>query len=787
MADIKPILKRAKKLMDDKKYFEAEICCKKILQINRQNYLALVYLGKIRGDSEEALEYLQKAISYQPKKPLAWQGLANYYERKKGIQSKFALLNIYDEILKLEIDKEKAEDVLSKVAEIGFALKDSTSIGILIDYLSTKPERYLYNFTEFQLLELLNINVAHDGEQLSVITNKILQKVMKDPTNNSICILLGKVMLLNRNFIQAFEQLTKLPFFASNVVFRMWLCQYMCTVFAQYESFWGIDIEKYYDDIVQGNSNSKFPRLLNSMILYNKKKYVDAYIVCNQLVEYEEAGITESIFIIKCTFKTRNWAISEALAKKFLSYSTDFNITLELNKFLFLALAQQKKWPQAIIAARDVPHDALLVKEQAMLATCYIQNKENNEHLMNILQPTPYFVQLKALALLMDGKYVESIDMLQNEPENPVNLFYIGKAYWLLKQYEVSYSYFMEAVVLDQNYADAYYYMGKYYEKFKLELAMAKTHYEIAHKLDYTNPKILKSLSNINLSLNLKEDNYHLLRNVNHLVIILPWLHFRLAIYFKERDDLKSSIRQFEYVVKYDNSDIQALEYLAEAYQLDERLDLSIDCYNKIIRLDHTRQSHCLSRIASMQISAKRYHDAHKTFEKMLELRPKCSMVLKGATDFYMKLAKMYTDGNQYHIARHAAQKSVTYLITAISVNKKVFLYWNMLASAILLIATLPGNHCYININFNCNEELGNLGSIFNKMNMFKLGYYCLWRGQSLLPPHLEKYICQELASEIYDDEVSAKLARYANAGFVIEYQQGVGYIVSSKNNRIQV
>ncbi|XP_047543537.1 uncharacterized protein LOC125075810 [Vanessa atalanta] len=461
MADITPLLKRAKKLMDAKNYIQAEKCSKKILEINQQNYIALVYLGIIRGDSNEALEYLQKAISYEPKKPLAWQNLANYYEGKQGLQSKFTLLHIYDEILKLEIDKEIAEEVISKVAEIGFALKDSMSLCILINYLSTKPRQYLYNFTEFQLLELLNINVAHDEEQLSVITNKISENVMKDPTNNSLCILLGKVMLLNRNFVQAFEQLTKLPYFASNVLFRMWLCRYMCTVYAQYESFWGIDIEKYYDDIIQGNANSKYPQLLNSMILYNNKKYIDAYLVCNQLVEYEEAGVTESIFLIKCTFKTRNWAISEVLAKKFLSYATDFNITLELNKFLFLALAQQKKWPEAITAARDVPHDALLVHEQAMLATCYIENKENNEHLMNILQPTAYFVQLKALALMIDGKYVESIDMLQKDAVNPVNLFYIGKSFWQLKQYEVAYSHFMEVVVLDHNYADAYYYMGK--------------------------------------------------------------------------------------------------------------------------------------------------------------------------------------------------------------------------------------------------------------------------------------------------------------------------------------
>ncbi|XP_050360918.1 uncharacterized protein LOC126780461 [Nymphalis io] len=784
MADLKPLLKRAKKSIDKRNYVEAEIWCKRILEIDTQNYLALAYFGKILGETDEALEYFQRAIGQHPKKSFAWQCLAKYYERKDNSNSKFELLRVYDEILKLKIDRDKAEEIICKVAEIGFSLKDLNSATILINYLSTKPAHYLYQFTEFKFLEMLNVTVAPDSERLSMIIRKITQKIIRDPTNDSMCILLGKIILMYRKFARAFHYLMELPYFPSNVVFRMWFCKYLCIIFAQFETFWGVVMENYYDDIVQGYRNSKYANLLNSMILYNKKKYLDAYCICNQLVDYEEVEIAESLFLIKCTFKTRNWAISEVVIKKFLSRVIDFNYTLELNKFLFLALAQQKKWPQALAAARNIPLDMLLVQEQATLATCYIENKENPEHIMNILQPTAYYVQLKALALIVNEHYTEAINMLQREAENSVNYFYMGRSYWQLKQYEVSYTYFLKAVKLDANYAEAYFYMGMFYEFFKLQFFIAKLNYEKAHQLDRTNPNILKRLSDVYLNLDLKEKNYHLLRNVNHLVITLPWLHFRLAVYFKEKKDWKATIRQLKYVVKYDNTNIQALEYLADAYEADKRIDLAIECLYKIIDLVHTKEVKCLYRIANILNSAERYQEALNLFEKMLHLSPRSLFALKGTTDVNMKLAEINAKRGHFQLARHAAQNSIMYLITSIGICNKTFINWNILANAILFIATLPDNHCYLEIRFDLNQELGNLGSINTKMNMYKLGYYCFWRGQSLLPSHIERHMCRLLASEIFDDELRATLARYSSTYMALEYRQGVGYIARHRNNR---
>lgn len=67
--------------------------------------MGLVFLGvsiQETNPNEFAANAFKKAIGIDSKNALAWNGLANYYEKQQGNDAKKELVNIYISILELE-------------------------------------------------------------------------------------------------------------------------------------------------------------------------------------------------------------------------------------------------------------------------------------------------------------------------------------------------------------------------------------------------------------------------------------------------------------------------------------------------------------------------------------------------------------------------------------------------------------------------------------------------------------------------------------------------------------
>lgn len=83
--DVKVLLKEARESFKQNEYLEAMKKCKKVLKKDKGNYAALILLARSMQEVEEFKSQvslaLQKAVEVQPTNPLAWQGLAAYYEK----------------------------------------------------------------------------------------------------------------------------------------------------------------------------------------------------------------------------------------------------------------------------------------------------------------------------------------------------------------------------------------------------------------------------------------------------------------------------------------------------------------------------------------------------------------------------------------------------------------------------------------------------------------------------------------------------------------------------------
>ncbi|KAH9643372.1 hypothetical protein HF086_008859 [Spodoptera exigua] len=217
MADIKALLKEARKLIDEKNFKEAQECCKNILRKDKQNYFGLILLGKSLQDSDQAPLAYQKAIASKPDHPLAWQGLANYYERIENDTNKSKLITVYNEMLNLQMEEEKFTEIITKLGQLGCALRSKECLKMLATYLTKDLPNTLFQTAEKQFIDLLKADIPSDEEAIPIILN-VLQKIYKDDPRDSLEILQCKLIIQKCDLASAVEEIINLSFFPSNVL-----------------------------------------------------------------------------------------------------------------------------------------------------------------------------------------------------------------------------------------------------------------------------------------------------------------------------------------------------------------------------------------------------------------------------------------------------------------------------------------------------------------------------------------------------------------------------------------
>uniref|UniRef100_A0A4W4FXS4 Tetratricopeptide repeat domain 37 n=1 Tax=Electrophorus electricus TaxID=8005 RepID=A0A4W4FXS4_ELEEL len=121
--EVKSALKSAREAIKNKEFKEALKHCKAVLRLEKNNYNAWVFIGVAAGEldqPEQAQASYKKAAELEPEQLLAWQGLANLYEKSNQDEFKAELPKIYQKLITLyEIsDKVKYFEVSKKLVDI---------------------------------------------------------------------------------------------------------------------------------------------------------------------------------------------------------------------------------------------------------------------------------------------------------------------------------------------------------------------------------------------------------------------------------------------------------------------------------------------------------------------------------------------------------------------------------------------------------------------------------------------------------------------------------------------
>ncbi|CAH1115105.1 unnamed protein product [Psylliodes chrysocephalus] len=134
MEKAKLLLKEAREAIKNKDYERAMKYVQSVLKEDKYNYMALVFLGlclQELGPVQQASKAFQKAAELNPKNPLAWNGLVNYYEKIQTEEANDKLVELYISALEVETNPKKITEYsekLSKLHERGDITKITTTI-----------------------------------------------------------------------------------------------------------------------------------------------------------------------------------------------------------------------------------------------------------------------------------------------------------------------------------------------------------------------------------------------------------------------------------------------------------------------------------------------------------------------------------------------------------------------------------------------------------------------------------------------------------------------------------
>ncbi|XP_039575264.1 tetratricopeptide repeat protein 37 isoform X2 [Passer montanus] len=169
--EVKAALKSARDAIRNKQYKEALKYCKAVLKQEKNNYNAWVFIGLAAAELEQpdqAKGAYKKAIELEPDQLLAWQGLANLYEKPNQTDVTGDLADVYQKLLELyeSGDKQKWCDVCNKLVE-----------------LYHQGKKYLEVAETWQKLIRMKQEEGAEKAELHQLWKKMIQ-LLKDSTRN---------------------------------------------------------------------------------------------------------------------------------------------------------------------------------------------------------------------------------------------------------------------------------------------------------------------------------------------------------------------------------------------------------------------------------------------------------------------------------------------------------------------------------------------------------------------------------------------------------------------------
>lgn len=713
MEKAKLLLKEAREAIKNKDYERAMKYVQSVLKEDKYNYMALVFLGlclQELGPVQQASKAFQKAAELNPKNPLAWNGLINYYEKIQTEEANDKLVELYISALEVETNPKKITEYsekLSKLHERG----DITKITTTIFNSASKAENSAVEI--FETLAKLYETVKQIPNELQPIFEECLCKLLSLREHMKVEYFSSYLNALyqQNKYLEVFETAEKMgKLFESNTVSLIWICKIYNQTFVEESNLiekFNDKIDEYLTKLLDLEPKNLMGLFTKSIRLFLNNKFVESRDILEEVTTLRPGLVHAWVFLTKVYLKLNQY--EDALqsfsnANKLLNSGKYTNLILQkvldnLNLQILSKSPNEEDLNKAINMYSKIEDKKVRDLHTEHIILIYINLKKFDEakllisDLKNVDKLKSTFLEAKLLQ--KQNKYKECLKLLEKNPqENSEWMLEIGLTYWYLEDYKNALIPWLKAAKYDPNNHLCFFYLGNYYKKIG-DSDKTRRCYEKSFNLNKSSPQVATELCNIYCKLKNWEGAQNLLLSLIEGPINEKncWAWSQLGLTYLEQEDYSKAIEKLQFVVRIDKENTYYWQCLADAYFARGSYTSALKCYEKSLEFTENTLYPSLQK-ANIKKTLGIYNEANEEFKEILLNNEQYLPALKGLSETCICQAwECYRD-QRLGTARDHAQSALKHLTLAVKERNNFSCLWKLIGDACLFVTNLPEKYC---------------------------------------------------------------------------------------------
>ncbi|KAM8865842.1 superkiller complex protein 3 isoform 1-T1 [Synchiropus picturatus] len=766
---VKANLKSAREAIKNKEYKEALKHCKAVLELEKTNYTAWVFIGLAASELEQpdqANTAYRKAVELDPEQLLAWQGLANLYEKTDQWDFKVELPDVYQKLAELykSSDKNKCCDVIKKLSDIYHSEKEYPKFAkAWLQLIELKEEESVDRKELLQLWQhLISLlsecynEMEKDGEtQKHLLTAFEKAMSLMDPVPGF------EHRKLSADYIRSLSKLShqeaKMKAACESMLSQYPDQSFPLEVLCSHYLKTGIQNEddlSYFSRLLEVDPQNGFGRLGMGTQAFQEGRYKDAITELTQGLKTVSCG-PGWCSLAEAQLKLRRFSDCASSCSQGLTLcvSEEEKLRVKLLKLKLEALVQsggEKDADQALEAFSLIPgaeKDPLLVvlKGRALL------NKGQVDQAVAIsselVSSEPVLAAgwvLKAQTHIAEGQQQQAeesfIKAIEHSPDCGEYYFLLGKLYWNMgeetrKDRSKAHTHLLKAAKMNQNLGCSFRYLGHYYREVAGDSGRARGCYKKAFDLDGDDAESGAALVDLSMANDDMDTALAVLQAVTERATpgSAKWAWMRRGLYNLKIGQHQQAIADLQGALRADPEDWVCWECLGEAYLNRRSFTAALKAFGKAHQL-HPSSIYSVYQAAAIKQTLGQFPEAIAEYHQIIAQRDYIP-ALKGLGECQLSVAKSLLEDCRDKKALDLIEQAVENLFKAAQLRPDLSCLWKLLGDACFAAGTVSPGRAQLHVPAALAGSGADLRScVLNQMETLKVGERCYARALKLMP-----------------------------------------------------
>ncbi|XP_076854203.1 tetratricopeptide repeat protein 37 isoform X2 [Brachyhypopomus gauderio] len=758
--EVKAALKSAREAIKNKEFKDALKHCKAVLKLEKNNYNAWVFIGVAASELDQADQSraaYRKATDLEPQQLLAWQGLANLYEKSNQDDFKSELPKIYQKLITLyeTSDKVKCFEVSKKLVDIYQAEKNYLQVARVWRRLIQvkEAEEALENFERLELWREMTRLLQASVEQQDNETQQHLLSAFEKALELTENVPSEDHRELTQDYIKCLSKLPheaeKLKEMCETVLLLYPKDPYPLEVLGEHYLALGDCGEAAvccYTRLLEMDPVSSVGHFGLGVKALQDKKYEDAVKnFCHGLGRMWSSvlGLYNLALAQLKMHKYGDSAVSSSQGLKVCAGHAD-DWTQKLLRLKLEALVKSETLQSADEALQMLVQMPDASNDPAMLALkgrAYLQKGQLEEafqvssELLNSHPDCVEGVSLKGQAHLAKAELGQAEQSfaraLSLSPDSGELYFLLGRVYWSMggdtrRDRSKVQTHLLKAAKLDPYLGPVFRYLGHYYREVVSDPGRARGCYKKAFELDPTDVEAGAATVDLRMALGDMESALAVLQAVTEKATpgSAKWAWLRRGLYHLKVGQHPQAIADLQAALRADPQDWVCWECLGEAYLNRHSFTAALKAFGKAHDLQPD-SIYSLYQTAAIKQVLGRFSEAAGEYRQILA-REEYVPALKGLGECLLALAKSAMEDFLDGRAVDLIQEAIKNLFRAVQKRPDLSCLWKLLGDMCTTCSGVSPNRASVLVPGPlCGAEPHAQDQMLNQKQLLSLGERC--------------------------------------------------------------